>query len=192
MHLHQGIYLGFCNSSEIYNFTLDLFPTVPSMDDISYFLHCPTRYAVTGPSGNRWGGMWHHEPRVQTDMGWEDPTNIDPEVLQELGTRQVSILWPPNSGCLLILNGQPRFCLNGKKKKQGLGEKRCLPWWGAAHGGINDACGSLSHWPWEDSSEPAKHWLIKPVTNGQEVYWACTAVRDPINQQGCVETRAVC
>lgn len=191
MHLHQGIYLGFCNSSEIYNFTLDLFPTVPSMDDISYFLHCPTRYAVTGPSCNRWGGMWHHEPRVQTDMGWEDPTNIDPEVLQELGTRQVSILWPPNSGCLLTLNGQPRFCLNGEKKKARIGWEevpsmvRCCPWGDKWCLWLSEPL-ALGRFIW------AKHWLIKPVTNGQEVYWACTAVHDPINQQGCVETRAVC
>lgn len=121
MRLHQGVYLNFCNSLEIYYFTLDLFPIVHGMDGISSFLCCPT-CVVTGPSCNHWAGTWHHEPtpcrRVQIDVGCDHPTHIYPVVLQELGIRQVSILWPPSSGCLLTLNGRPRLRLIGEKKSK--------------------------------------------------------------------------
>lgn len=197
MRLHQGVYLDFCNSLEIYYFTLDLFPTVHSMDGISCFLRCPTHCVVTGPSCNHWAGTWHHEPtpcrRVQTDMGWDDPTHVYPVVLQEPGIRQVSILWPQTLGAFSYSMGSQDFALL-VKKKQGWGKKRCLPCFPACAGvldaarvGINDACGSpeplaLGRCIW--ASQALAHKTCDKWSKGLLAMYCCTRPHKPARMCG--------
>lgn len=116
MHLHQGIYLDFCYSLEIYYFTLDLLPHC-ACHGWRFIFHPSPHLLSNGRSQLHCAAKPSPTPcrRVRAEKCWGDPNqNLPSDAMGAVGSGRFPSRGPKALG-LLALNEQPRHCLIGEK-----------------------------------------------------------------------------